>query len=78
MARAEGPAQGLGFLPACGGSLKQKMTRSVILQENPCSGSEEEFHLQPRPVTLWETVLDGERAGLSPLGPLSSTAAKKP
>lgn len=38
MARAEGSAQGLGFLPAREGSLQQKMIRSVILQENPCGG----------------------------------------
>lgn len=166
MAKAEGPAQGLGFLPASEGTFKQKMTRSVILQENSCSGEvdvhylqcaqwkfiwkwfasesvvslalsawlmthdqnclgnsslpsagllcsldsgsrmirgwghkgvlrsilpimsflcgltvragKEEFHPQPRPVILWEAVLDGECAELSPLEPLSSIAAKKP
>lgn len=46
MARAEGPAQGLGFLPASEGSFKQKMTRSVIVQENSCGGEGDVNYLQ--------------------------------
>lgn len=46
LARAEGPAQGLGFLPASEGTFKQKMTRSVILKENSCSGEKDVHCLQ--------------------------------